>query len=95
MRPDNRYARQAQARHTPGDLIASKSALVGVQSLRTWAGGTILCQHIGEEKPQHVNNRTLTVHQGARRAAWRSSQDGPGEKSCGPLSGLRLGGDVD
>ena len=30
MRPDNRYARQVEARRTLGDLIASKSALVAI-----------------------------------------------------------------
>jgi hypothetical protein len=30
MRPGNRYARQAQARRTLGDLIANKSALVAI-----------------------------------------------------------------
>jgi hypothetical protein len=30
MRPGNRYVRQAEARRTLGDLIASKSALVAI-----------------------------------------------------------------
>jgi hypothetical protein len=62
MYPGNRYARQAQARRTLGDLIASKSALVIIcQRCKHWRllFPPVLANGLGEnflvvDLPQHL-----------------------------------------
>ena len=80
MRPSNRYARRAQARRTLGDLIASKSALVGICRRckhRRLLFPPVLASRLGEkflvaELPQHLRcaeckrNDTANVYESSR-----------------------------
>ena len=80
MRPRNRYARQAQARRTLGDLIASKSALVAICQgcrHRRLLCPAALVSRLGEnflvvDLPQHLRcaeckrHRTAKVYESTR-----------------------------